>query len=308
VNFNASSATSSRSACPARRHGFSIIEVIVVIGLMSFIVFGLVLMFSQTQRAYKLGTTQVDVMESGRATIDLIGRELAVIAPAQLSKVVNFYAELPFDPPLRQALPGISTAQRVNVIQDLYFLTEENQTWKGVGYLIANRAAGVGTLYRYEMSTRSPVSPQDMFVNFYSNYSDGGGTNKVIISLNQPLDNELKLNINRIMDGVVHFRVSAYNPEGFWITNQFLYGAQSNLSMSASSLIPGEVGYLSMYSNLVPASVELEIGVLEDAALAKAKAIPNLNRRYDYLTNQASRVHLFRVRVPVRNVDPNAYP
>ena len=44
-----------------------------------------------------------------------------------------------------------------------------------------------------------------------------------------------------------------------------------------------------------------------DAVLAKAKAIPDLNRRYDYLTNQASKVHLFRLRVPVRNVDPSAY-
>ena len=29
--------------------------------------------------------------------------------------------------------------------------------------------------------------------------------------------------------------------------------------------------------------------------------------RRNYLTNQAARTHLFRIRVPIRNVDPTAY-
>jgi hypothetical protein len=62
--------------------------------------------------------------------------------------------------------------------------------------------------------------------------------------------------------------------------------------------------------------VEVEMGVLEDAAVGKAKAFLSVNpppadmvqRQRDFLTNQAGAVHLFRTRVSVRNVDPSAYP
>lgn len=285
------------------RRGFSIVEVVVVVGLMSFIVLGLVIMFGQTQRAYKLGTTQVDVLEGGRATIDMMGRELAVIMPSRGSNVVNFYADIPFAGPLVQVLPGAKPINRVNSIYDLYFLTRDNQTWTGIGYQIANRASGVGTLYRYEQTMPVSRSPQRMFNNFYYNYSDTAGPNKIATNLNALEDKQLNLSISRVVDGVVHFRVRAYDVNGIWITNEF----SSNISLTNSTLIPGEIRYFGTYSNLVPAAVELELGILENAVLAKAKAISDLTRRYDYLTNQASKVHLFRLRVPVRNVDPSAY-
>lgn len=308
MNFFASNQTTLVAARPGRRGGFSVVEVVVVVGLMSFIVLGLVMMFSQTQRAYKLGTSQVDVLEGGRATIDMIGRELSVITPSRISGAVNFYADLPFAGPITQILPGLPAVTRTNAIYDLYFLSKENQTWSGIGYAIGNRQAGVGTLYRYEMSARAPVSPQLMFQNFFY-YAD----NRITTNRNEPLDNQLDLNISRLIDGVVHFRVRTYDIKGSWITNEFaptnefgVYG-QTNISLAVSTLIPGEIRYFGMYSNLVPATVELELGVLEDAILAKARAIPDLTARTNYLVQQVSHVHLFRLRVPVRNIDPTAF-
>jgi hypothetical protein len=305
--------TTSRPASRARfRRGFSIIEVVVVVGLMSFIVLGLVIMFGQTQRAYKLGMTQVDVLEGGRATIDMMGRELAVLTPSRGDSVVNFYADIPAAPTpviLRQLLPGAKPIDRLNSVRDFYFLTRDNQTWTGIGYRIGNREAGVGTLYRYEQTTQSSDLVQGMFLNFFNGYvSTGFTTNQ-----NRPIDNQLNLNISRLVDGVVHFRVRPYDRNGAWITNEFAvlspsgFYDRTNIALAESTFVPGEIRYFGMYSNLVPAAVELELGILEDAVLAKAKAIPDLNRRYDYLTNQASKVHLFRLRVPVRNVDPSAY-
>lgn len=298
----ASNQTTPVAAQPERRGGFSVVEVVVVVGLMSFIVLGLVMMFSQTQRAYKLGTSQVDVLEGGRATIDMIGRELSVITPSRISGTENFYADLPFDPPITQILPGLPAVTRTNAIYDLYFLSKENQTWSGIGYHIGNRQAGVGTLYRYQMSARAPVSPQLMFQNFFY-YAD----NRITTNRNEPLDNQLDLNISRLIDGVVHFRVRAYDNTGSWITNTVGITPTNTIWLADSGLIPGEMRYRAMYSNLVPATVELELGVLEDSILAKARAIPDLTARTNYLAQQVSRVHLFRLRVPVRNVDPTAF-
>jgi len=313
VNIATSNSTPGQSLQARTRRAFSIIEVVVVVGLMSFIVLGLVIMFGQTQRAYKLGTTQVDVLASGRATIDMMERELAVVTPSRGSNVVNFYADIPFVGPLFQILPGAKPINRINSIYDLYFLTRDNQTWTGIGYQVANRASGVGTLYRYEQTMPTSRSPERMFENFFFNYSDSAGANKTATNLNTVEDKQLNLSISRVVDGVVHFRVRAYDANGFWITNEFAppddlgFKERTNIWLEASTLIPGEIRYRGLYSNLVPASVELELGILENAVLAKAKAIPDLNRRYDYLTNQASKVHLFRLRVPVRNVDPTAY-
>ena len=63
-----------------------------------------------------------------------------------------------------------------------------------------------------------------------------------------------------------------------------------------------------MFSNAVPASVELELGVLEDRPLARAESLSqNYTAQTNYLAQQAGAVHLFRQRVTIPNVDPTAY-
>jgi hypothetical protein len=62
-----------------------------------------------------------------------------------------------------------------------------------------------------------------------------------------------------------------------------------------------------MFSNALPASVEVELGILEDRTLQRAESIPIANVRSNYLAQQAGKVHLFRQRVWIRNVDPSAY-
>src|SRR4051812_38323136 len=49
------------------RRGFSLIEILVVVALLSVIILGLVAMFHQTQKALLSTTTQVDFLEAGRA-------------------------------------------------------------------------------------------------------------------------------------------------------------------------------------------------------------------------------------------------
>jgi hypothetical protein len=71
----------------------------------------------------------------------------------------------------------------------------------------------------------------------------------------------------------------------------------------------GEVGFY-MFSNTLPASVEIQLGLLEDHTLQRAQALPDAApvwARSNYLAQQAGKVHLFRQRIPIRNVDPSAY-
>ena len=71
--------------------------------------------------------------------------------------------------------------------------------------------------------------------------------------------------------------------------------------------IPGEVGYV-FYSNALPASVEVEMAMLEDSTLQHAESLSSsFTAQTNYLAEQAGAVHIFRQRIPIRNFDPSAY-
>lgn len=286
--------TPAATASTGRRRGFSLVEILVVVGLLSIIILGLVAMFSQTQRAFRLGLAQVDVLESGRAVTDMMSRELSQMTPARASNAVNFYARLESVDPLRQELPGNPAPLRTNLLEELYFLTKENQTWTGVGYYVYPTNGGVGTLYRYVSNAFFGQNPSQLYNGYHRTVNDAVSRN-------------VYTNLNRILDGVVHFKVRAYDPDGQWITTNNLINADLREPRFAL-FAAGESEFYRFTNNIVPASVELELGVLEERAIARARTITDPQSRSNYLAREAGRVHLFRVRVPVRNVDPTVYP
>lgn len=292
-----------------RPAAFSLIEILVVVGLLSVIILGLLLMFNQTQRAFRTGLTQVDVLEGGRAATELIARELSQMSPAYRSNGVNFFALIPPVEPLAQRLPGVAAdgQWRTNPLQEIFFLTRENQTWNGIGYRVSDVNAGMGTLYRYAVSNRFPfgttfqtLDPAVLFTNYNL----------------QTLD---IANMSPVLGGVVTFKVRAYNTNGFWITGNLKpdasntdirwYQPNSPPPRSQDSWVPGEVGYYRFEYDAVPAFVEFELGVLEERTRQRVESLPATpaSIRRNYLADQASKVHVFRLRVPIRNVDPTAY-
>ncbi|HCB98997.1 MAG TPA: hypothetical protein DEP78_12090, partial [Verrucomicrobiales bacterium] len=62
----------NRTRGQALMTGFSLIEVLLAVSIMSVIVYGLFSMFNQTQKALIATSKQVDVMGSGRVAIDLL--------------------------------------------------------------------------------------------------------------------------------------------------------------------------------------------------------------------------------------------
>jgi prepilin-type N-terminal cleavage/methylation domain-containing protein len=271
--------------------GFSLVEILVTMALLSVIVLGLLAMFHQTQRAFTQSLMQVDVLEAGRAATDLISHELEQMTPAYASNGVNFYAALePGAVAVKQPLT-VFPEIRTNVMEQFFFLTRYNQQWKGIGYRLGTPTNavfppikdGVGTLYRYD--------------SYY--------TNDLPINLWRDFTNASSTNFQRIADGVVHLRIRAYDLNGFYIN---WYKTNFNDVIDLGSM---ETDY-ALYSNAVPASVEVELGFLETRTLEHFRSMeidpsnPTITA-LSFLTNHSGQVHLFSKRVQIRNVDAAAY-
>jgi type II secretory pathway pseudopilin PulG len=288
-------------------NAFSLVEVLVVVTLLSLIVLALMAVFNTTQRAFRASITQTDVLESGRAAMDLITTDLRQMSPSagvsnSLVAVlngfvpVNFYASNNFNlQPLVQTMTAsLNNPQRTNVLENFFILSRENQTWTGTGYVVdPNSTNFVNPLYRFSISTNvQAASPAVLYTNF---------ANRVF--------NANFNGMSHLMDGVVHLTVRAYDPNGYWMTNTYNFADEqistnNNVLFAFPSL--GEVGFY-MFSNTLPASVEIQLGALEDRTLQRAESLGNSLTRSNYLALQSGKLHIFRQRVMIPNVDPTAY-
>ena len=287
-----------------RAAAFTLIEIMVVMVLLTVIVIGLMAMFNQTQRAFRAGMAQTDQLEGGRMFTDLILRDLQQVAPCGQTNGVNFYAQIPNYVPLQQLMPA-SSIPRTNVLEDVFFLTRFNQTWNGVGYFVrTNSDFGVagnvglaGTLFRFETNVS------------VTQFNDNGQLPYFTF-----LNATNRFSISKVLDGVVQFRVRCYDPNGTLLVGNygpFLPGNSLTnryvVITNSTTLSPGEVESYTFSNNIVPAYVEMEVGVLEPAVLQRYQSIPDPITRSNFLANHAGNVQLFRQRVAIRNVDPTAY-
>jgi type II secretory pathway pseudopilin PulG len=290
---------------------FTLVEIMVVMILLSVIVLGLMAMFNQTQRAFRAGMAQTDQLEGGRMFTDLLVRDLQQITPSHETNGMNFYAQIPAQQipypayaPLLQTLPGGNTnVLRTNLVENLFFTSRYNQTWSGIGYYVRTNPSfygyvgQVGTLYRFE--TNVPISQM-------------GGDNS-LLPYQTYLNATNPLNISKILDGVVEFRVRCYDRNGLLLTNgspsisSNSWWTITNTTAIALPYPQDEVAFYGFSNNLVPAYVEVQVGVLEPAILKRMRSIPDPLAQSNYLANHAGNVQLFRQRVAIRNVDPSAY-
>jgi type II secretory pathway pseudopilin PulG len=297
---------------------FTLIEVLVVVVLMSFIILALMAVFNGTQTAFRASITQTDVLEGGRATMGMIKSDLEGMTPSFLNtpnfvvgtdRVPNFYAGATNS--FMQPLTG-SSASRVNVMEDVFFITRENQTWKGVGYFVRSNILNsaqvmVGTpgvLYRFETNYSA-----SQFARFaQTQYGPFAAYDLARTTTNG-------VGVSRILDGVMAFRVRAYDTNGIWMTTNVVVVVNGTTNLivlayptNSLTAVTGDPAAIYMYSNALPASVEIELGVLEDRALQRVESLNgSLQAQNNYLAQQAGKVHVFRQRVWIRNVDPSAY-
>jgi prepilin-type N-terminal cleavage/methylation domain-containing protein len=291
---------------------FTLIEVMVVMVLLSLIVIALMTVFNSTQAAFRASVTQTDVLESGRAAMDLITDDLRAMTPTlgisnQVVYVpgydgpgpVNFFAGTNAyqNPPLIQPLIA-SSDSRTNVQQDVFMLSRGNlngvPTWSGTGYAVFLSTNNTYSLYRF--STNHPVAQTVAasnlfwvdFQNFIASPTNGG--------------------YSHLLDGVVNFQVRTFDASGGLILTNRMNIYTNVVGHSAT---PSQIFYTAnsvyFFSNALPASVEIEMATIEDRSLQRAESLPFFVARSNYLAQQAGKVHVFRQRVAIPNVDPSVY-
>ncbi|HXR48221.1 MAG TPA: prepilin-type N-terminal cleavage/methylation domain-containing protein [Candidatus Limnocylindrales bacterium] len=312
--------------------GFTLVEMLVTLALLSLIVLALMTVFNSTQKAFRASLTQTDILESGRLAMGLITSDLEAMTPSSspvntnslwkygnyadnlnTNNNFNFYTVLAnyltAPPPLMQSLTA-SSQLRTNLLESFFSLSRQNiggsPTWVGTGYtVVANRPPpdtnDIYALYRFYATTNVQAAlPASLYNAFMS-------------TLTQPTNSAYW---SHLVDGVVDLTVRPYDPNGLEMTNtaEYYYSGGNNTFTNQNTLfflqsVPGVFGFY-MYSNTVPASVQVELGVLEDSTLQRAEGLPNVAPAYAqtaYLSNHVGQVHLFRQRVVIRNVDQTAY-
>ena len=293
-----------------RLRAFSLVELLVVMTLLTLIVLALMQVFSTTQRAFRASVTQTDVMEGGRAAVDLISSDLRQMTPSYgySNGPINFFVldnsaaltALAYQP-LAQNLPGAGVGvQRANVLDYFFVLGRENTRWVGIGYVVdAQNQTNLYPLYRYYAETNVYFSP----LTLYNNFIDAIKFNRWT-------------NMSHVIDGVVHLVVRPADLNGYPMTNTYQFLGASVITNRNIAFYP-QFNYsygAYFFSNAIPAAVELEFAKLEDRALKRAESLPNNlpaappnDRRSLYLLEQSGSVHVFRQHIAIPNVDHAAY-
>ncbi len=260
-----------------RTFAFSLIEVMVSMTLLSVIVVGLLVVFNHTTRALRAVNNTADILEGARATVNFVTRDFSAMAASGISNTFNLYAYSTTWPPITLSIPGGGVQS--NVLHDVYFLTRENDRWAAVGYFIdrSQRNDGVGTLYRFDAETNGPFPHPDWYNQFTR--ATVGATN-----------------VHRVADGVVQFEIKIYDSKG----QVYPYGTLTN---DATGMLRVEDQVLLCQNKLLPAHLQLEIGLMEPETTRKFNAINpnNAAAAQSFLAQQVGKMHLFRQRIAIRN-------
>jgi hypothetical protein len=252
----------------------SLIEIMVSMVLLTVIMLGLFSAFYQTQRALKLSMSQTDVLEGGRTTLSLVVRELQELAASGQPDGVNLYVDTPAG---AIELPLTGGAFQTNRMQKCFFLTRKNDGWTGYSYFVTVTNEGVGTLFRYSSNVVSDPT-FSLGALFATGFAAGPTSN----------------NVGRIAEGIVHFTVRAFDTNG-------LEYVKGNALLTTN--IAGWDGGYAFYDQMLPAFLEVELGVVDAQVHRQYKVInsASANAGLEFLRNQAGKVYLFRQRIPIRN-------
>jgi prepilin-type N-terminal cleavage/methylation domain-containing protein len=269
-----------------QRRGFSLIEIMVAVTLLAVITVGLLAMFYHTQRAFRLGAGQVDTLEAGRTTMQLLSHDLQEMYPSHIPEVLNFQTGPSGNAArLDMVLPGTGGLERTNLLQDISFLARRGDEWIGVTYRVAHINRGAGTLYRAVISTNPAVQDvrfagrrpewevvSNLFNTIITGTPDAAKGNELVETDNR---------FHRVADGVVHLRVR---------------GAYDEVGRVFAEPASG----VYVFTNGVPAYIDVELAILDPKAVAQFQARPNDTAARDYVSGQAHRLHLFTQRIHIR--------
>jgi prepilin-type N-terminal cleavage/methylation domain-containing protein len=248
-----------------RPRGFTLIELLLSVTIMTVIIVALYAVFDHTQKALRNSVSQVDVLESGRAAMDLMTRELEQMSASNEPNVANLFVQFSVARPFFQTLPGDKL--RTNFLQDFFFLSRMNNQWSASGYMVVPLRDGAG----------NSLSTVGTLVRFNTNSPTAGAANQVLSTfLSNAATNIL---LQPVIEGVIHMSLRIYDRNGLKFSD-----------------LPRRY----FRSDALPGYVELELGILEPQIIAQFRSMPNSNVATNFLAKHAGQVHLFRQRIPIR--------
>ncbi|MBM3902310.1 MAG: prepilin-type N-terminal cleavage/methylation domain-containing protein [Verrucomicrobia bacterium] len=312
----------SRGCAARSRRGFSLLEMLIGMAMLSVIVLALFAMFNQTQKALIANSGQTDVMENGRAVMDLLIRDLGRARPSNIGTNLVFVprstnvqerlgpapnlmvlrtAAGPSDPQVRAAF--LDGWRRTTLFHDLFYMAENRPgQWTGAGLFVAPENPitpddAVGTLYRYEDPW--PVSLRGARGADQANLLYGRFFNNAAYR-------QSPTNSSRLLDGVVFFRATPFGPSGqaldptTWTqTNAFPVPKDVLIGPNPAAAFP--LNGTLFRGRAFPTSIELEIGILPPELMERYRVLP-VNPpgiRTRFLTNNLANILVFRQRVPM---------
>jgi prepilin-type N-terminal cleavage/methylation domain-containing protein len=318
-----------RSQSHPRSRGFSLIELLVSVSLLSVIVLALYAMFDQTQKALRGAAGQVDVMEGARSALGLVIRDVQEAQPAGVPGGPHFAIRL-------GALPGLINNQgalfqeRQPVIEEVFGLRGVgDHRWQVFGYFVAAEDSPatavtppIGTLYRYQDRMTASRGSEAGEYTMSTNDNTVQFSTRGSAAANLLLKNVLQLpgagartsvgyrtNASRVIDGVINFKITAYDAVGRPIdpaypADQFPAsdGSQRFPPLLRENVVQNLFSEVTYSNGAMPAYLEIELDTLEPRLLEQFRALPpNASIRNRYLTNNLSRIQSFRQRIPIRS-------
>jgi hypothetical protein len=306
-----------RSASP-RQGGMTLVEMIVSVGLLVAIVFGLTAAFNQTQRIFRAGLNQTDRLEGGRAALDFIRRDfepsMAMPANLPLNTIVAAIGLETLEDPIRLTVPGVSApgsaGVATNVFEKVFFLRPTPTNYVGVGYRVLNLNLSttnlslpttpgfVGTLYRFSEDNLPPPAPSQVLY-FSPPYLASTVMSQFVSQFNSQVTLARLLNqqyLNPVIEGVVHFQINLYDRSGNLMTNSI-----------PSILEETGGGFFVRAVNAPVALVEVELGVLDTPVVEQYKARFPAGTAFAaglveaFLASHSGNIHYYRTLIPLRS-------
>ena len=265
----------------------TVLEMLVSITLLVFIVVGLTAMFVETQRVFKTGVKQSSMTDAGQTIIDFVAADLSQLSDAQTPGITNLFWSWLTANQTYQYQDSPANVYRTNQIQEIFALVHTNAQWLGVGYAVSNSAPGVGTLYRYLISTNAPLLANTLFSNFY--YAVSAMT--------------FGTNFDRVADGVIHLKIRAFDQ--FGNENGYEQGQDYATAKPLYEFTYPAPAYTNNLSLVVPPAglpntIQLEVGVLEPEAYEQLRALPpNSPAQKTFLGNAGGKIQIYRRNIPV---------
>lgn len=295
-----------------KRGGFTLIELLVSVSISVMILGALYMVFDRVQLVLRKGHGQSHVLERGRALMDMIVRDLELIAPSGVSPqdIGNFGKINLYSRSVNHNFVAAANKQ-ANMTPDeqrLYDLQTEplhaaelcavsfDGGWKVFGYGLysldstAALSDWVGSIWRYEES----VADRSLVANSVQKCISGAKTKH-----------------QKVTGGIIHFRVRAF--------------AQPIQSANPPISEPRATIENPLFTGIeVPTHVEVEFGLIEEKLVAE---LANVGEPFDaqivieldlakrqllqaqkfaaqreFLVNHLDRVHMFRQLVTIKNL------